>query len=184
MLELFIQGNYEACNFLPFYDYINGLENVFLSKITHHVDSGCLNINIELNQEEIKIIGTKERDYEWITVYKINSKGETYEQIEFMIYTNQNERDKEYNRIIKYSAHLDDSSFSHLVWSSYFYLDNQYLNGKRELRKISIEDLPKIFYSKTMNLTELVSLADSKIFEFYEVKTLIGDEVKELKLEY
>lgn len=35
-----------------------------------------------------------------------------------------------------------------------------------------------------MNLTELVSLADSKIFEFYEVKTLIGDEVKELKLEY
>ena len=49
---------------------------------------------------------------------------------------------------------------------------------------VTDEDLSKIFYSKTMNLSELVTLADSKIFEFYEIKTLIGEEVKELILEY
>lgn len=183
MLEIFIEKNYEAPSFLPFTEYITTLENSDFINKTYKSENGYDEIKLTYENGEIfTVLGSKEKDYEWITIYKINAQGEHYEQIEFMIYTKPSE--KEHNRIIHYSAHFEDELYSRIVKSTYYYQDNELINGTENKRKIDIEELPKIFYIKSMNLAELVSLADEKIYEFYEVITILGKEVKELRLKY
>ncbi len=184
MLKIFKDKNYEATNFSPFIYYLNILEESGYNTMSYLSEKDSDKIVLTYDNEKIEILGKKTREYEWICIYKFNANNEKYEQIEFMIYLPSSNTLEKHNRIIKYAAHLEDELYSRLVWSSFYYKDNEYLKGKRELRKITVEDLSKIFYSKTMNLSELVTLADSKIFEFYEIKTLIGEEVKELILEY
>lgn len=184
MIDIFKAYGYESTTFIPFTDYLKTLETDDYIQISYQEKNGYQEFNLTYKDELVDVLGLKERDYEWITIYRTNSKGEVYEQIEFMIYLPNCELDQDHNRIVQYSAHFDDETYSRIVWSSFFYKDNKYLQGKRELRKITIEDLAKIFYSKTMNLTELVSLADQKIEEFASKISLKEDEVKELKLEY
>lgn len=183
MLEIFKEKKYETSSFSPFIEYLKLLEGT--DNISETFKNECSHDEITLkyeNGESITILGIKEKDYEWTTIYKINAKGEHYEQIEFMVYTKPTE--KRYNRIIIYSAHFEDELYSYIAGSTYYYQDNELIDGMENKRKIELEELPKIFYSKSMNLKELISLADDKIYEFYEVITLLGQEVKELRLKY
>lgn len=187
MIQLLKKHNYDILKFQPFIDYMAFLKKqryVFISKEEEYE---WIEYIAKLMDHKLKILSMKDKEKEWISFYKIRNEDEYFEQVEFMLF-NENYMKfygkKECNHIIKYSAHFEDEEFTRMVCSNYLYKDNTLLKGWRELRKFAVEDLDKVMYSKSMNLTELVFWADKKIFEFYEVKTLKGDEVKELKLEY
>lgn len=183
MFTIFNTPKYQAAQFTPFIEYMHILQNSSYIEQEYQHSSGFDEVNLRFPKgEKIIILGSQEKGYEWITIYKIDANGNKYEQIEFMLY--KESRRQNYKRAIIYSSNFEDSSFSYLSYSRYFYQGNELIKGVEEKRKINVDELSKIFYSKSMNLTELIFLADEKIFEFYEVKTLKGRKVTELKLKY
>ncbi len=187
MIDLLIKNNYELLQFAPFTDYIAFLETQGYEFVSESESHGGVEYKAQCEDHELKILSMKDDEKEWITVYKMRDDGEHFEQVEFMLFNEHYMKkygEKDYNRIIKYSAHFEDDEFTRLVTSAFSYKDNNFLGGWRELRKFEVQDLDKVMYCKDMNLSELTMMADQKISEFYEVISLRGKEVKELKLEY
>ena len=187
MLDLLIKNNYELLQFEPFIDYIAFLEKQGYEFVSESERNDWVEYIAKVEDHELKILSMKDKDKEWITVYKTRDGYERFEQVEFMLFNEnymKNYGEKYYNHIIKYSAHFEDEKFTRMVCSSFFYKENTFLDGWRELRKFDVQDLDKVMHSKRMNLSELTMWADKKISEFYEVISLRGEEVKELKLEY
>ncbi|MDE6292877.1 MAG: hypothetical protein K2L98_04265 [Bacilli bacterium] len=187
MTDLLRKNKYELLDFEPFTDYIAFLETQGYEFVSESASNGWVEYIAQCEDHELKILSIKDQEKEWITVYKTRNELERFEQVEFMLFNEnymKNYGKKKYNRIIKYSAHFEDEEFTRMVTSNFSYKDNIFLNGWRELRKFEVQDLDKVMYCKDMNLTELTMMADKKISEFYEVISLRGDEVKELKLEY
>ena len=187
MLNLLIKNEYELLNFLPFTDYIAFLETQGYEFASESESNGFVEYIAQCADHKLKILSTKDKEKEWITFYKIREDGEHFEQVEFMLFNEYYMKtfgEKDYNRVIKYCAHFEDEEFTRMVTSGYSYQNNDFLGGWRELRKFEVQDLDKVMYSKSMNLSELTMMADDKISEFYEVISLRGEEVKELKLEY
>lgn len=186
ILELIKKQNVEILKFSPFLDYVSQLQKEGIEFVSYESDSWYQKIIFQNSYYKLEICAIKEDNYEWISFYKYKND-EKYEQIEFMAYTKAYQEftgTKDHNRIIKYSAHFDDEEFTKMVYAVYSYQDNNFLGGFRNLRKFAVQDLYKVMYSKNMNLTELVGIADKKITKFYEIIDLKVDEVKELKLEY
>lgn len=187
MTDLLIKNKYELLEFEPFTDYIAFLETQGYEFVSESEINGWVEYIAKCEDHELKILSMKDKEKEWITVYKTRNENERFEQVEFMLFNENYMKSygpKKYNRIIKYSAHFEDEEFTRMVTSNFSYQDNNFLNGWRELRKFEVQDLDKVMYCKDMNLTELTMMADKKISEFYEAISLRGDEVKELKLEY
>lgn len=186
MVELLKEKNYDVMNFKPFIDYIAYLESRKYSPLTVEEKYGWIDEKYEGENHILQILTFKDKEKEWVSIYKYKNQREKFEQIEFMTF---NEKyfelndSQDSNRVIYYAAHFEDEQFTRMVCSGYAYQDNELLDGWRELRKFAVEDLEKVMYSKSMNLTELTGIADEKISEFYEVISL-KEEVKKLKLGY
>ncbi len=187
MLKFLTKNNYELLKFEPFTDYIAFLETQGYEFVSESERNGWVEYIAQCEDHELKILSLKDPDKEWVTVYKTRDGIERFEQVEFMHFTEDYMKkygEKDHNRIIKYCAHFEDEEFTRMVTSGYFYKDNNFLKGWRELRKFEVQYLDEVMYCKDMNLSELTMMADEKISEFYEVISLRGEEVKELKLEY
>lgn len=186
MIRLLKENNFDIMEFQPFLDYINYLETQGYEQTNESSKYGWIEENYQNEEYNLKILSFKDEEKEWVTVnkYKNNIK---IEQVEFVTFTETyclQSKNHDYNRLIEYSAHFEDEEFTRMVCSAFWYKDNNYLSGWRELRKFDVIDLGKVLYSPQMNLKELTSMADDEITEFYEVISLKEDEVKELKLNY
>lgn len=184
MLNLLQEQNYDVLTFTPFVDYVKTLDEGNYQLISNEIDNYFQTIIASNGEEFIKILMFKDKEKEWVSIYRYYEEGYTFEKVEFMHFNDEHMESmkEDYNNVIKYSAHLDDETYSRVICSAFSYKDNELLGGWREKRKIAIEDLPKIYY-KGMNLTELIGIADDKIFEFYEVISE-KEEVNKLILEY
>lgn len=187
MIELLKKQNYDILKFQPFIDYIAFLETQGYEFVSEKEEYDWVEYLAKGKNHELKILSMKDKKKEWVTIYKTKNENERFEQVEFMFFNENYMKicgEQDYNYIVQYAAHFEDDEFTRMVCSAYKYKNNNLLNGWRELRKFDVQDLNEVMYSKMMNLTELILWADKKIFEFYEVITLKGEEVKELKLEY
>lgn len=191
MFETISKREYKVLEFSPFIDYVKSYDKcdkVLLKEEFKIYSKGesCLKLVYQLNDEFIKILIYKDKEKEWASFYKYKEERWNYEQIEFLLDTEgyRIEDGIEYNNVIKYSAHLDDSEFSKIVNSAFTYKDNEYLCGWRQKRKIDIHDLPKVVVSSGINLTELVMRAERELLDFYEAISLKEGEVSKLVLGY
>ena len=190
MLENISKKNYKALKFKPLVDYIKSLEkfNSLLIKdeeIIFSQGDSSYELIYKINEEYMNIIILKDCEKEWISFYRYDRNDICYEEIVFLIFTSEKRKEDgiEYNNVIRYSAHFEDELYSKLITSAYTYLDNKYINGWRQKRKISIEDLKKIFVDNRA-VSELPSRAEEKMLDFYEAIDLKEGEVKQLVLGY
>lgn len=186
MVDLLKQKNYDVAHFKPFMDYIEYLESLGYKNISTEESHGFIEEHYEGKDHTLEISTMKDEHKEWVSFYK-DRNNVRYEQIEFMAFNEAYAKFsdcRDYNRVIVYAAHFENEEFTHMVCSGYRYLDNKFLDGWRELRKFGAADIDKVIYSSHMNLTELTGIADEKITEFEEIKSLKGKEVKELILGY
>ena len=187
MVELLKQGNYDVTHFQPFMEYIKSLEQIGYKLLSVEEGHEFIDEKYEGENHTLEILTMKNKNEEWVSIYKYKNQHERFEQIEFMTFSDEYFAfygPKNYNQIINYSAHFEDEQFASIVCSCYSYKDNQLIDGWRKLRKFDVRELEKVMYSKSMNLKELTMMADEKISEFKESISLKGDKVKELKLGY
>ena len=117
-------------------------------------------INIFSENELIKIIYIKISSGKWWSIYRYHLDGTKYEQIDSILFDEVKEN--EYNRIIKFSGHVEDDNYSYITCSCGSYLDNKLIRSWKKARVVPIQDLYEIQYSKNMNLTELICMTDAK----------------------
>lgn len=187
MVELLKQKKYDIVNFEPFIECINELEKLEYTFISVKEEYDWIEEWYEGYDHSLEILTFKDKEKEWISIYKFHDQDERFEQIEFMIFNEnycKSYHQQDYNCVVYYAAHFEDEQYTRMVCSGYTYKDSKLIKGWRELRKFDVNDLDKVMYSKSMNLKELTIMADDKITEFCEVISLKKEEVKELKLEY
>jgi len=126
--------------------------------VNEDIEADTGEINIFFENELIKIIYIKISGGKWWSIYREHSDGTRYEQVDVIIYNGI--RDHRYNRVIKYSSHVEDEGYSYISCSGFSYLDEEIVSNWQEKRVVPIEDLSKIQYSKKMNLTELIGMTD------------------------
>ncbi len=136
-------------------------------------------IVLQGQEDKIKIVFVKIEDNKWWSIYRFHSNGIKYEQIDVMIY-NQTQP-KGHNRIIKYSGHIEENNYSHIMVSSYSYLNDEFVRSRKKVRVVPVEDLEKIQYCEDMNLTELIFMTDKKSSNIIE-KEYEENNPLELKL--
>lgn len=152
--------------------YLNQFGNYKI--ISEDVEDDNSEITILCDDELIKILFINISYAKWYSIYRYNKVGVKYEQIDFIMYDEV--RDIGYNKIIKYSGHIEDDKYSYIMCSSFSYLNNDVVKSWRKTRVVPVEDLQFIQYSKDQNLTELIIMADGKS------KNIIGkDDQKDLK---
>ena len=185
LLETIMKIDYVACEFEEFINYIKSLDEYDTTLIKDDNNKTGRTIEYQVGDEFFKIIILKDSKKEWISFYRYDKNKVNYEEIAFLIFTNENIKEDgiEYNRVIRYSAHFDDDKYSKIITSASTYLDNKYICGWRQKRKISIEDLSKIFIDNRA-ISELPSRAEEKMLDFYEAIDLKEGEVKHLVLGY
>lgn len=185
MLETISKVNYVALGFKEFTDYVKSLDKLETILNKDETNAGGRVIEYQVADEFYEIIILKDNEKEWISFYRFDSNKINYEEVVFLIYTDENRKEDgiEYNMIIRYSAHFDDNKYSKLITSAYTYLDDKYISGWRQKRKIDIEDLPKIFIDNRA-VSELPSRAEDIMLDFYEAIDFKEGEVKKLILGY
>jgi len=115
-------------------------------------------IIVRIGKELMKLVYLDISYAKWWSIYREHSDGTRYEQVDVIIYNGI--RDHRYNRVIKYSSHVEDEGYSYISCSGFSYLDEEIVSNWQEKRVVPIEDLSKIQYSKKMNLTELIGMTD------------------------
>ncbi len=121
------------------------------------IDNGEINILSE--NELIKIIYIRISGGKWWSIYRYHSDGTKYEQIDSILFDEVNENG--YNRVIKFSGHMEDDNYSYITCSCFSYLDNEFIRSWKKTRVVPIQNLYEIQYSKDMNLTELICMTDA-----------------------
>ena len=139
-------------------NYLNQFQEYQI--VVEDIKIGNGEIDILSGSELIKILFIKTTDGKWWSIYRYNSKGIKYEQIDVVIDDESSERG--YNVVIKYSVHIEDNSYSYITCSCFSYLNRVFVRSWKQTRMVPIEELSKIQYSKDMNLTELVLMTDHK----------------------
>lgn len=122
------------------------------------IDNGEVDILSE--NELIKIIYIKISEGKWWSIYRYHLDDTKYEQIDLILYDEIKENGS--NRIIKFSGHIENDNYSYITCSSFSYLDDEFIRSWKKSRVVPIQDLCEIQYSKDMNLTELIYIADKK----------------------
>ena len=117
-------------------------------------------INILFENELITIIYIKISGGKFLSIYRYHSDGTKYEQIDSILYDEIKENG--YNRVIKFSGHEEDDNYSYITCSCFSYINNEYIRSWKKTRVVPIQDLDKIQYCKSMNLTELICMTESK----------------------
>jgi len=128
--------------------------------INEDIDEDTAEINISSDNELIKFLFIPVIDGVWMSIYRYHLDGTKYEQIDAINFSTT--KDKRYNRVIKYSGHIEDDKYSYIMCSGYFYLDDKIVNSWKHSRVVQREELKLIQYSKDMNLTELICMTDMK----------------------
>ena len=142
--------------------------------INKDIEDDNSEITILCDDELIKILFINISYAKWYSIYRYNKDRVKYEQIDFIMYDEVS--GKGYNKIIKYSGHVEDDKYSYIMCSSFGYLNNDIVKSWRKTRVVPIGDLQLIQYSKDQNLTELIIMTDGKS------KNIIRkDEQKNLK---
>lgn len=155
-------------------DYLKQFKNYKL--ISENITQDDAKICILCNDEIIKIILVNIVNGKFLSIYRYNSNKTKYEQIDVVFY---NELDNGYDKVIKYSAHIEDSDFSYIVCSGFSYLNDEIVKGWKSSRIVPISDLELIQYCDDMNLTELILMTDMKSQNI--VKKDMQDNVKKLE---
>jgi len=128
--------------------------------VNEDIEADTGEINIFFENELIKIIYIKISGGKWWSIYRYHSDGTKYEQIDSILFDEVKENG--YNRIIKFSGHVEDDNYSYITCSCFSYLDNEFIRSWKKTRVVPIQDLYGIQYSKDMNLTELICMTDNK----------------------
>ena len=128
--------------------------------IYEEIEEGNGEIVVHTDNDIIKLVFLDIGYAKWWTVYRMHSDGTRYEQVDTLLYNG--DLDRNYNCLIKYSAHMEDQRYSYIRCSGHSYLDDQLVQSWQENRVVPVEDLSKIQYCKNMNLTELIGMTDEK----------------------
>ncbi len=158
MIQLIEKLDSSLLEIQPILEYLNQFEEYIIKNEGIETDNG--EIDILSGNELIKIMFIKISVGKWWSIYRYHPDGTKYEQIDAMIY----DRIKEngYNRVIKFSGHLEDNDYSYITCSGFSLRNHEVIRSWKQYRVVPIQDLPKIQYSKDMNLTELICMADDK----------------------
>lgn len=117
-------------------------------------------VDVLSDNELIRIIYLKMSSGKWWSIYRYHPDGTKYEQIDAILFNET--RENSYNKVIKFSGHTEDDTYSYITCSSFSFLNNEVVHSWKENRVVPVQDIYEIQYSKDMNLTELVLMTDNK----------------------
>lgn len=142
----------------PISEYLSQFKQ--LEILSEDIEEDNAKIKILADNELIELVYLEINGGKWWSIYRYHSDGTKYEQIDSLLF-DEIQLDG-YNRVIKYSGHIEDNQYSYITCSAFSYLDKEILRGRKKSRTIPLEDLRKVQYSKDMNLTELILWTDDK----------------------
>lgn len=158
MIQVIKKLDISLLDFPPVIEYLRQFEKWEIVNEDIKEDNGEVNILSE--NELIRIIYLKMSTGKWWSIYRYHSDGIKYEQIDAILFDEIKEN--KYNKIIKFSGHIEDDTYSYVTCSSFSFFNNEVIHSWKETRVVPVQDLCKIQYSKDMNLTELVLMTDNK----------------------
>ena len=158
MIQVIKKLDTSLLDFPPVIEYLRQFEKWEIVNEDIKADNGEVNISSE--NELIRIIYLKMSTGKWWSIYRYHSDGIKYEQIDAILFDEIKEN--KYNKIIKFSGHIEDDTYSYITCSSFSFFNNEVIHSWKETRVVPVQDLCKIQYSKDMNLTELVLMTDNK----------------------
>lgn len=158
MIQVIKKLDTSLLDFPPVIEYLRQFEKWEIVNEDIKEDNGGVNILSE--NELIRIIYLKMSTGKWWSIYRYHSDGIKYEQIDAILFDEIKEN--KYNKIIKFSGHIEDDTYSYVTCSSFSFFNNEVIHSWKETRVVPVQDLCKIQYSKDMNLTELVLMTDNK----------------------
>lgn len=158
MIQVIKKLDSSLLDFPPVIEYLKQFKNGNIVSEDIGVDSGEIDITSE--NELIRMIYLKMSTGEWWSIYRYHLNGMKYEQIDAILFNELQEN--RYNKVIKFSGHVEDDTYSYITCSNFSFLNNEIIHGWKETRVVPVQDLYDIQYSKDMNLTELVLMADNK----------------------
>jgi len=159
-------------------EYLKQFENYEL--ISEDITNNDAEICISCGEEIIKIYLDTIVNGKFLSIYRYHSNGVKYEQIDVVFYNKDNNK---YDRVIKYSGHVEDDNFSYIVCSGFSYLNNEIIRSWKKTRVVPISDLELIQYSKDMNLTELILMANEKSQNIVEKENKTNVKKLEFKID-
>jgi len=129
-------------------EYLNQFEDNRI--ISEDIEDDNGEITILCGDELIKILFIIISDRKWYSIYRYDKDEIKYEQIDFIMFNDIKERG--YNKIIKYSGHIEDNKYSYIMCSGFSYLDNDVVKSWRQTRVVPVQELQVIQYCKNQNL--------------------------------
>lgn len=139
-------------------EYLGQFKNYEVIEEDIQNDNGEINILCE--GELIRILFINISKGKWWSIYKYHPDGVKYEQIDVITFDVVKENG--YNKIIKYSGHIEDDNYSYITCSCFSYLNDEFVSSWKNTRVVPVQDLMAIQYSKSMNLTELIYMTDKR----------------------
>ena len=179
MIQVIKKLDTSLLDFPPVIEYLRQFEKWEIVNEDIKADNGEVNISSE--NELIRIIYLKMSTGKWWSIYRYHSDGIKYEQIDAILFDEIKEN--KYNKIIKFSGHIEDDTYSYITCSSFSFLNNEVIYSWKETRVVLVQDVYKIQYSKDMNLTELVLMTDNKSQNIIKQENQQGIKTLVLKLE-
>lgn len=179
MIQVIKKLDTSLLDFPPVIEYLRQFEKWEIVNEDIKEDNGEVNILSE--NELIRKIYLKMSTGKWGSIYRYHSDGIKYEQIDAILFDEIKEN--KYNKIIKFSGHIEDDTYSYITCSSFSFLNNEVIYSWKETRVVPVQDLYKIQYSKDMNLTELVLMTDNKSQNIIKQENQQGIKTLVLKLE-
>ena len=111
----------------PIVEYLSQFEEYTVEK-----DSGEIIISSE--NELLNIIFMKIADRKLWNIYRYHQDGIKYQQIDVIIYDKIQK--KEYNRVIKFSEHIEDDDYSYITCSCFSLLNDEIIKSWRKHRVV------------------------------------------------
>lgn len=136
---------------------------------------------MRIGKELMKLVYLDISYAKWWSAYREHPDGTRYEQVDVIIYHEIKDH-RYYNRVIKYSSHIEDETFSYISCAGFSCFDEEIVSSWQEKRVVPIEDLSKIQYSKKMNLTELIGMTDDKSSHIIKKESLKNQKMLVLSL--
>ena len=179
MIQVIKKLDSSLLDFPPVIEYLRQFEKCEI--VNEDIKEDNCEVNISSENELIRIIYLKMSTGKWWSIYRYHSDGIKYEQIDAILFDEIKEN--KYNKIIKFSGHIEDDTYSYITCSSFSFLNNEVIYSWKETRVVPVQDLYKIQYSKDMNLTELVLMTDNKSQNIIKQENQQGIKTLVLKLE-
>lgn len=176
MYKLLEKLNFPVHDFDVIKEYLEQFKNYEI--LEENVNNYTGAIKLLCNDEIFKILFLEISDGKWWSIYRYHNDNSKFEQIDILSFDEI--RDNKYNQVIKYSAHFEDENYSYLTCSGHSYLNGEFCNSWKQSRTIPVSELPKVQYSKSMNLTELIIMTDRKCNNIIKEEYVENDKVLKL----